>query len=60
MSTPPSVERISEAVCEVMEMPVSWLSGKTTPRTPPRLQWTRNVVCYVANDLGHTDGAVSK
>ena len=48
------------AVCDVMDVAMADMPGKTTPRTRPRLQWARNMAAFVMHDLGISDGAIAK
>ena len=56
----PSGAAVLAAVCDVMEVAIADMPGKTTPRTRPRLQWARNMAAFVMHDLGISDGAIAK
>jgi hypothetical protein len=56
----PNEAQVLAAVCAVMEVALADISGKTTPRTKPRLQWARNMAAFVMHDLGISDGAIAR
>lgn len=51
---------ILAAVCAVMEVVPTEMPGKTTPRTRPRLQWTRSMAAFVMHDLGLSDTTIAR
>lgn len=56
----PGETAVLNAVCDVMEVAIADMPGKTTPRTRPRLQWARNMAAFIMHDLGISDGAIAK